>query len=250
MTPLTLTGADIRGYYEPARDPPPRRRRASKPSVRCFADPGSHRREDRDPSCSINVINGAWQCHGCGARGGAYDAALAKSHTPRSAIDLMIAHGLIERRAQVRTARELLHTGRRPAAQHARAGARLDALEETTVRPSLHVTEQDIARWQAALARRPCLLAQLAEARAWSFRTMRALGLGLDRGRVTIPIRQRSRRAPWRAALPARAHWPAEDARHARDSPRARPPPRHRTLETNPPRRRPTRHDRRTDLAA
>ena len=94
----------------PTRNPAARARRASRPRVRCFADPGSHRREDRDPSCSVNVINGAWQCHGCGARGGAYDAALANGHTPRSAIDLMITHGLIERRAQLRTARELLHT--------------------------------------------------------------------------------------------------------------------------------------------
>ena len=99
--------------------------------MRCFADPGAHRREDRNPSCSVNVINGAWQCHACGARGGAYDAALAKSYTPRSAIDLMIAHGLIERRAQLRTARELVKTPDRPDA----AGARAHAPETLAARP-------------------------------------------------------------------------------------------------------------------
>ena len=107
MATLTLPGADIRGYYQQLGIQLPERARLEAP-VRCFADPAAHRREDRDPSCSVNVVNGAWQCHGCGARGGAYDAAIAKGHTPRSAIDLMIAHGLIERRARLRTARELL----------------------------------------------------------------------------------------------------------------------------------------------
>jgi hypothetical protein len=120
MATLTLPGADIRGYYHQLGIHLPDRTNVEA-SVRCFADPGSHRREDREPSCSVNVINGAWQCHGCGARGGAYDAALAKSYTPRSAIDLMIAHGLIERRARLRTARELLHPSDHPSAAESRA---------------------------------------------------------------------------------------------------------------------------------
>ena len=184
MATLTLPGADIPGYYHQLGIQLPERAR-HEASVRCFADPGAHRREDRNPSCSVNVINGAWQCHACGARGGAYDAALAKSYTPRSAIDLMNAHGLIERRAQLRTARELVKTPDRPAA----AGARAHAPETLVARPPLHVTEQDIRRWYAALSRRPFLLARLARERGWRYQTMRALGLGLDRGRVTIPIR-------------------------------------------------------------
>ena len=35
----------------------------------------------------------------CGAMGGAYDAAIARGHHPREAIDLMVAHGLTSRRA-------------------------------------------------------------------------------------------------------------------------------------------------------
>ena len=120
MATLTLPGADIRGYYHRLGVQLPERARREA-AVRCFADPGAHRRGDRDPSCSVNVINGAWQCHGCGARGGAYDAALAKGYTPRSAIDLMIAYGLIERRAQLRTARELVQTSDRPPAARTRA---------------------------------------------------------------------------------------------------------------------------------
>src|SRR5438045_3359171 len=55
--------------------------------VRCFADPAAHAHGDRKPSCSVNLATGAWNCHGCGACGGAYDAALATGHTPRSAMD-------------------------------------------------------------------------------------------------------------------------------------------------------------------
>ena len=184
MATLTLPDADIRGYYRQLGIELPERARVEA-SVRCFADPGSHRREDHDPSCSINVINGAWRCHGCGARGGAYDAALANGHTPRSAIDLMISHGLIERRAQLRTARELLQTaGHLPALR-----ARARAAHDLAARPGLQVTDQDIARWQEALSRRSCLLAQLTDERGWWYETMRALELGVDRGRITIPIR-------------------------------------------------------------
>jgi hypothetical protein len=64
--------------------------------VRCFAAPEAHNRGDRNPSCSVSLASGAWNCHGCGARGGAYDAALALGHTPRSAMGLLIAHNLAE----------------------------------------------------------------------------------------------------------------------------------------------------------
>ena len=64
----------------------------------CFADPDAHAHGDRDPSCSVNVETGAWHCWGCGAAGGAYDAALARGLSARDAIDLMIAHGLTARR--------------------------------------------------------------------------------------------------------------------------------------------------------
>jgi hypothetical protein len=178
MHSLTLPDADIRGYYHQLGIPLPDRP-GPELSVRCFADPGAHRREDRDPSCSVNLYNGAWQCHGCGARGGAYDAALALGHTPRSAIDLMITHGLIERRARLKTARELLTTSTETTYDRGQQPAR----------PALEITEQDVHRWQTALARRPCLIAQLSDERGWHYNTMRNLGLGIDRGRITIPIR-------------------------------------------------------------
>ena len=184
MATLTLPGADIRGYYQRLGIQLPERP-CFEASVRCFADPGAHRREDRDPSCSVNMVSGAWKCHACGARGGAYDAAWRTGYTPRAAIDLMIAYGLTERRARLQTARELLDASAGPS----RADTRTRAREGVDERPTLHVTEEDIARWQTALFRRPSLLATLARERGWRYQTIHALELGHDCGRITIPIR-------------------------------------------------------------
>jgi len=60
------------------------------------------------------------------------------------------------------------------------------------VRPALDITDQDISRWQTTLSRRPSLLTRLADGRGWHYPAMRELGLGLDGGRVTIPIRNRA----------------------------------------------------------
>jgi DNA primase len=188
MAALTLPGADIRGYYQRLGIQLPDRP-CFEASVRCFANPGAHRREDRDPSCSVNMVSGAWKCHACGARGGAYDAAWRKVYTPRAAIDLMIAYGLTERRARLQTARELLNASARPSQATSRSRAGTRAKQDADERPTLHVTEQDIARWQTALSRRPSLLATLALERGWRYDTIRALGLGVDCGRITIPIR-------------------------------------------------------------
>ncbi len=177
-----LASADIRSYYHQLGIHLPERARREA-SVRCFADRGAHRREDRDPSCSINLTHGAWKCHGCGARGGAYDAALAKGYTPRAAIDLMIAHGLIERHPAVRSAAEPLRP-RQPAAQLRPRGP-----QDLAAGPTMRVAEGDIARWQTALPGRRHLLARLARERGWRHQTMNELELGLDRELITIPIR-------------------------------------------------------------
>ena len=94
---LRMTTPDIRAFYKALGIELPGWPKLEAP-VRCFAQPDAHNHADRSPSCSINLASGAWNCHGCGARGGAYDAALAVGHTPRSAIDLLIANGLAEPR--------------------------------------------------------------------------------------------------------------------------------------------------------
>src|SRR5437588_11607786 len=103
-----LASGDIRGFYESLGVALPMHV-AHEAAVRCFASPESHRHGDRSPSASISLINGAWCCHACGARGGAYDAALALGYTPRGSIQLMITHGLIEPRSGTAE-----HAGARP----------------------------------------------------------------------------------------------------------------------------------------
>ena len=73
----TLPGADVRGFYRALGVELPGWAKREAP-VACFADPDAHAHGDRDPSCSVNVESGAWHCWGCGAAGGAYDAALAR----------------------------------------------------------------------------------------------------------------------------------------------------------------------------
>jgi len=186
----TLPGADIRGYYTaleidlPAWD-------HEQASVRCFADPDAHQHADRNPSCSVSLTTGAFNCHGCGAHGGPYDAALARGHTPRSAIDLMIGHCLTDRRTRT--------TGRQPAPSMIR-GRRTDqatvpAAPERAARARFTIAERDIQRWQQALAGRPGLLEALTRDCGWSYETIRELELGLDQlcQRITIPIRDPDR---------------------------------------------------------
>ena len=84
-------------------------------------------------------------------------------------------------------------TDRPRAAPHAqpppRSLARTRDRSSPVARPAPQGTDHHIARWQAALSRHPGLLARLDEDRGWRYRTMRALELGIDRGRITIPIR-------------------------------------------------------------
>jgi hypothetical protein len=179
-----LPGADIHGFYQRLGIRLPTRT-AREASIRCFADPDAHRRDDRDPSCSVNLENGAFNCHACGACGGAYDAAIAVGHTARSAIDLMIEHGLIERRARLRTASELPTA--RPTLP---ARTRLLAVKSFPAPPATFgIREHDIHRYVTQLERRPALIARLARDRGWTTDAIEDLELGYDRGRITIPAR-------------------------------------------------------------
>jgi hypothetical protein len=174
---LTLPGADIRGYYAALGIPLPGWA-PLEASVRCFADPDAHRRGDRDPSCSVNLEHGAWHCHACGAAGGAFDAAEKRGYSPREAIDLMVAYRLTEH-----------HPYRR--GPNANVGPRSGSISARPARPPrspLRPTRDDIDRWQAALAADTDLIAKLARERGWLYATMLELELGVDRGRITIPV--------------------------------------------------------------
>lgn len=181
----TLPGADIPGYYTALGIELPAWAQHNA-SARCFANPDAHQHEDRNPSCSVNLQTGAFNCHGCGAHGGAYDAALSKGHTPRSAIDLMIHHGLTEQRTD-RTSHQLALRVR-PNTSTAKA-----AVPQVSPR-KLAATEADVGRWQQQLAacRWPLHQLRAEQQRLWRWTTMQQLGLGCDRRHITIPIRDRS----------------------------------------------------------
>ena len=178
----TLAGANIRGYYAALGIQIPGWAR-TEASVRCFADPDAHRRGDHDPSCSVNLEHGAWHCHACGAAGGAFDAATARGYSERGAIELMVAYRLTEHRPYRRS--------------NANAWSRSGSISARRAQPSrtpLRPTGADIERWQATLAADTDLIAKLARDRGWLYATMLELELGVDRGRITIPVRDDKRR--------------------------------------------------------
>jgi putative DNA primase/helicase len=177
----TLVGADIRGYYAALGISLPAWAH-TEATVRCFADPAAHQREDRDASCSVNLIHGAWHCHGCGARGGPFDAATAAGHSHRSAIELMIAHGLTARR--------------RPGERRAsRDRVRLRPPRLTAARPpSLAIAESTVWRWHRTLTDDHRLMSRLADERGWTPEAVSELELGSHRGQITIPVRDGERR--------------------------------------------------------
>ena len=150
--------------------------------MRCFAQPDAHQHGDRSPSCSVSLASGAWNCHGCGARGGAYDAALATGHSPRSAMQLLIAHGLAERRGTERQpTNRPLHTRGRPRPR--------SALPAPAAITPFAADEDDIASWAATLEDDCRLTRRLALERAWGIRVIRQLQIGFDGARITIPVR-------------------------------------------------------------
>lgn len=148
-----MAGGDVRGFYEALGVVLPGGAHTEAP-VRCFADPGAHKHEDRDASCSVNLNSGAFNCHGCGARGGAYDAALARGRSPREAIDLMVAYGLTERRRRD-TSRMASPASTRDTS---RARARKQPRQPTTARRScLPITGEQVREWGHRLQRSPAL---------------------------------------------------------------------------------------------
>ena len=178
----TLPGADIRGYYAALDVHIPDWAR-TEATVSCFADSETHRRGDRNPSCSVNLEHGAWHCHGCGARGGAFDAATARGYSQRGAIDLMIAYQLTEHRAY-----------RLPNAKGRPSSRSVSTHQARRPRVPLPPNSEAIARWQARLAADTDLIAKLTRDRGWLYATMLELELGVDRGRITVPVRDDKRR--------------------------------------------------------
>jgi DNA primase len=176
----TLPGADIRGFYASLGIQLPGWANGNA-YIRCFADPDAHTNADRKPSMSVNLTTGAWKCHGCGAKGGAYEAALIHNHAERAAMDLLIRYGIAERRQSTTATSGLDRRQPRALALAADQGAEDDRTFTTT--------NAAVRRYHRQLTQRPAVIEQLGVTRGWSPSAIDELELGYDRGRITIPIR-------------------------------------------------------------
>jgi Toprim domain len=158
----------------------------------------------------VNVHSGAFNCHGCGAHGGVYDAALAVGRSPRDAIELMITHGLTERRPSGHTSRTRSPAQTRDARRRSAAPTHTHAASATPHAPStqaptripLHAADRSgqpagssssiatehVRRWARALCDNAELLARVGRERGWDPNTLSELGVGFDGERITIAI--------------------------------------------------------------
>ena len=208
----TLPGGDVRAFYAALGVELPGWAQREAP-VGCFADPDAHAHQDRDPSCSVNVHSGAFKCHGCGARGGAYDAALAIGYPRREAIELMITHGLTERRPpgdmsgttspthacgpsrgsaanpnSEPAAATPPHPAAPPSEAHPRMVTPAAGAPDRQGASSLWVSAKDVRRWAWALCRNGDLLVRVGRERGWEPETLANMEIGFDGDRITVPI--------------------------------------------------------------
>ena len=127
--------------------------------VRCFANPAAHNRDDRKPSCSVNLISGLFHCKGCGEKGNPYRAAQLAGRSDREAANLARRHGLFL------------------------------ALEPDQVQKPQLPGERKLKEWRHALRNSPLILARLQELKGWTPYAIARLGLGWDGDRIVFPIR-------------------------------------------------------------
>ncbi len=233
---LRMTGPDVRGFYGALGVQLPAWATREAP-VRCFADADAHNRADRTPSCSVNLTSGAWNCHGCGARGGACDAALATGHTPRSAMQLLFVHDLAEPRSPNGRAADGPTT-------------RVRTLERQRSRPRSRVysvlaaDEGDIRFWAERLNVNKSLSLRLATERAWDPRVNRDLELGFDGTRITVPIRNQHGALRGMLRYDPFGRRAPKMLRHPRNTTRSDPAPGAGGVESGRPRRGTARHGR------
>lgn len=170
-----MAGGDVRGFYAALGIELPGWAQTEAP-VHCFLDPDAHSRHDRNSSCSVNLDSGAFNCHGCGAGGGAYDAAVARHRTPREAMDLLVTFGLADRRPPGF-----------PAPRAGRALSRPQARRPAPT-PALAIAADHVEAWAERLQRSSALIQRLERERGWSRRALIDLEVGFDGERITVPI--------------------------------------------------------------
>jgi Toprim-like len=185
----TLTGGDVRGFYAALGVQLPDWAHTEAP-VRCFTNPDAHAHHDQHPSCSVNVNSGAFNCHACGAHGGTYDAALALGRSPREAIDLMITHGLTDRRPRPDPAPggTPSHASAAPSEAPIHIPSPAADRSNRRVASSLSCNDEEVRRWARALRDNDRLLARLRDERGWEPDILRRRRIGFDGERITVPI--------------------------------------------------------------
>jgi hypothetical protein len=162
--------SDVVGFYAALGvDLPPAPAGTADVAVACFVNPSEHRHDDRAKSASVSVTKGCYRCHGCGAHGGAYDAAVALGKTPADAMNLLRDFGALD--------------DDRPAPARA------------PVKPAM--SEAQASAWSKALLGSSAQVKRLGELRGWSSEAIERLGVGVDRdysnpqggGPITFPAR-------------------------------------------------------------
>jgi hypothetical protein len=156
---------DVRGLYSALGVELPPANGAANVAVACFINPEAHRRDDKNKSSSVSMETGAFNCHGCGVRGGPYDAALALGKPPRDAMEMLRGYELVS------------DDYSRPG----RPARRSDepVLAESGKPPP--VSEQQVSAWQSALLQDGRSLARLEELRGWTSVAVESLGVGVNR---------------------------------------------------------------------
>jgi DNA primase len=153
---LGARSGDVRAFYSQIGIELPDRA-TSEAAVRCFANPAAHNREDRNPSCSVNLATGLWHCQACGRSGNAYHAALAVGYSEQRARELARSNGLF-----------------------------LEA--QKSDKPKLP-TERQLKKWRQALITDEALLEKCLHVKGWLPRGLVRCGVGWDGERLTFPIR-------------------------------------------------------------
>ncbi len=157
-----------RAFYDQLSVPLPGTGLSGEVSVRCFANAAAHAHDDRTPSCRVSLDTGQWNCHGCGASGGAFDAACACGRSRSEAAELARRHGLFPD-------------------DGAGSARRAPAPRRASPAPAPLPSEADLSRWTGQLY--PARAQRLWERRRWTSAALSTLGVGVNGKAFVLPLR-------------------------------------------------------------
>ena len=157
---LNAVGGRVREFYTQMGVELPGHNTGQEATVRCFANPDGHNRGDRNPSCSVNLLNGKWKCHGCDQAGNPYQAAVRLGYSEQRARELARSYGLF-----------------------------LERGPDSPTKPRLP-SDTQFRKWRERLRSSPKILARLRELKGWTPEGIRACRVGWDGERLVFQIRE------------------------------------------------------------